>query len=86
MEIKTLNLILLEDFYPPDRFQEKENNSSWRHCPWMSMPYLLTCRSPRTWDNQTQFPCFEKCTDMSGLLEVCNSPACCQMLSFKLSC
>lgn len=34
MGIKTLKLIQLVDFYVPDRFQEKENNSSWRHCPW----------------------------------------------------
>lgn len=51
------------------RFQEKESNSSGGYCPW-TMLYLLTCRSPRTWDNQIQFPWFEKYTDISGLLEV----------------
>lgn len=69
MGIKTLKLIQLVDFYVPNRFQEKEYNSSWRHYPW-TMPNLLTCRSPRRWDNQIQFLCFEKYSDMSGLLEV----------------
>lgn len=70
MGIKTLKLILLVDFYPPDRFQEKENNSSWRHCPWR-MPYLLTSGSPRTWTTRFNFHALRnKYTDMSGLLEV----------------